>query len=84
MRCAWAGCIRAVRGLVAFAWCRRYHAFDHCFFLVGREGAFFLYQLNVHTFNCRHGADRRVEGGFKEWVVKPRFYKDFVFKVGGV
>ena len=47
---------------------------------MGREGAFFLYQLNVHTFNCRHGADRRVEGGFKEWVVKPRFYKDFVLR----
>ena len=35
---------------------------------MGGEGAFFLYQLNVHTFNCRHRADRRVEGGFKEWV----------------
>jgi hypothetical protein len=32
---------------------------------------------------CVTRADRRVEGGFKEWVVKPRFYKDKVFKVGG-
>ena len=28
---------------------------------MGGEGAFFLYQLNVHTFNCRHRADRRVK-----------------------
>ena len=40
-----------------------------------------------------HRADRRVkgwlrrdgwaEGWAEEWVVKPRFYKDEVFKVGG-
>jgi hypothetical protein len=36
---------------------------------VGREGAFFLYQLNVHTFNCHHRTDRRVEGLVAEgWV----------------
>jgi hypothetical protein len=29
---------------------------------VGREGAFFLYQLNVHTFNCHRRTDRRVQG----------------------
>jgi hypothetical protein len=29
---------------------------------------FFWDRLNVHTFNCHHRADRRVEGGFKEWV----------------
>ena len=32
------------------------------------EGAFFLYQLKVHTFNCRHRTDRRVEGLVAEWV----------------
>ncbi len=31
-------------------------------------GGFFWDWLNVHTFNCRHRADRRVQGGFKEWV----------------
>ena len=36
---------------------------------MGGEGAFFLYQLNVHTFNCRHRADRGVEGVVAEgWV----------------
>ena len=32
------------------------------------EGGFFWDRLNVHTFNCRHRADRGVEGGFKGWV----------------
>ena len=55
----------------------------------GFKGAFFLYQLNVQTFNCHHRTDRRVEGllrrvgGAEGWAVKPRFYKDKVFKVGG-
>ena len=35
---------------------------------MGGESAFFLYQLKALTFNCRHRADRRVEGGLKEWV----------------
>ena len=35
----------------------------------GFKGAFFLYQLNVHTFNCHHRTDRRVEGLVAEgWV----------------
>ncbi len=34
----------------------------------GFKCAFFLYQLNVHTFNCRHRADRRVDGWFEVWV----------------
>ena len=29
---------------------------------MGREGAFFLYQSNVNTFNCHRRTDRRVEG----------------------
>jgi hypothetical protein len=30
---------------------------------------FFWDRLNVHTFNCHHRADRRVEGGVaEEWV----------------
>ena len=28
------------------------------------------------------GQTEGLKGGFKEWVVKPRFYKDKVFKVG--
>jgi hypothetical protein len=28
----------------------------------GFKGAFFYYQSNVHTFNCRYRTDRRVEG----------------------
>jgi len=28
----------------------------------------FLIQLNVHTFNCHHRADRGVEGWFEVWV----------------
>jgi hypothetical protein len=46
---------------------------------VGGEGAFFIYQLNVHTFNCHHrkvcaylllqATDRRVKGLVAEgWV----------------
>ena len=36
---------------------------------MGGEGAFFFYQLNVHSFNCRHRTDRRVEGLVAEgWV----------------
>ena len=35
----------------------------------GFKGAFFLYQLNVLTFNCHHRTDRRVEGLVAEgWV----------------
>ncbi len=45
------------------------NAFDHGFFRWSERVLFFLYQLNVHTFNCRHRADRRVEGGFK---VRPK------------
>ena len=35
---------------------------------MGGEGGFFWDGLNVHTFNCRHRADRRVEGLVAEWV----------------
>jgi hypothetical protein len=35
----------------------------------GFKGAFFYYQSNVHTFNCRYRTDRRVEGLVAEgWV----------------
>ncbi len=75
VRCA------ALRGLIrcglvvcavrAGCTCKRrlYHAFDGGIFRVGGDSAFFWDQLNVHTFNCRHLADRRVEGLDTEvWV----------------
>jgi hypothetical protein len=40
------------------------HAFDGGIFRVG----FFWDWLNVHTFNHRHRADRRVKGLVAEWV----------------
>jgi hypothetical protein len=71
MRCAalhgvWIVCdAMAARGLVAFARCRRRHAFDGGIFRVG----FFWDWLNVHTFNCHHRADRRVKGWLRNgWV----------------
>ena len=44
---------------------RRRNAFDGGIFRVG----FFWDRLNVHTFNCHHRTDRRVEGLVAEvWV----------------
>ncbi len=40
------------------------------FFSVGGEGGFFWDRLIVHTFNCLHRADRRVEGLVAEGWVK--------------
>jgi hypothetical protein len=53
----------------------RCHAFDGGIFRVGREGAFFLYQLNVHTFNLEArslykagGFNRRTDRRVKGWM----------------
>jgi hypothetical protein len=46
---------------------RRRNAFDGGIFRVG----FFWDRLNVHTFNCHHRTDRRVEDGvygMRGWV----------------
>ena len=75
--------MRCAGGLVAFARCRRHHAFDGGILRVGFLGKTKGFiepkalRLNVHTFDSRHRADRRVEGwlrrdgqmvGFKEWA----------------
>jgi hypothetical protein len=55
----------AERGLVAFARCRRRHAFDGGIFRVG----FFWDLLNTHQCSYVTRADRRVEGLVAEgWV----------------
>ena len=48
--------------------CRRRHAFDGGILRVG----FFWDRLNVHTFDSRHRADRRVEGWLRRdgWFAK--------------
>ena len=68
MRCTGCGLFAIqcdARGLVAFARCRRRHAFDGWIFRVG----FFWDRLNTHQCSYVTRADRRVKGLVAEWVV---------------
>ena len=66
----------AARGLVAFAWCRRRHAFDGGILRGG------IFGLNAHTFNSRHRADRTVEGwlrnGWLGWLRRDGWAEEWV------